>query len=267
MARVLIFDSGVGGLSVLRELQAVGSGLEITYLADTGYYPYGTKNDAALIERLPRLLSLAADKYEPDVVVIACNTASTIALEEIRSVLKCAVVGTVPAIKPASGMSKSKVIGLLGTPGTIARAYTDDLISDFAGDCHVIRYGSADLVDLAERELKGEDVALSEVMAAAQGLFLQERSEEIDTVVLACTHYPLMREKLKAALGRPLQWIDSGQAIARRVIDVLGESQSSTGETKVNRLEAFVVTGPAPESQSIATQFGFSKVETFSIET
>jgi glutamate racemase len=261
MSRVLIFDSGVGGLSVLKELQAVGSKLEITYLADTGYYPYGTKSDAALIERVPRLIASAAKKYEPDVVVIACNTASTIALEEIRSVLACPVVGTVPAIKPASGMSNSKVIGLLGTPGTIARAYTDDLIGKFAGDCHVIRYGSADLVDLAERELRGEDVSLAEVWSAIEGLFAQDRGGEIDTVVLACTHYPLMREKLRAALGRPLQWIDSGRAIARRVIDVLAPPETAQEEPSANRLSAFVVTGPAPEMGQIAAQFGFTQIE------
>ncbi|TNE57854.1 MAG: glutamate racemase [Alphaproteobacteria bacterium] len=229
MTRVLVFDSGVGGLSVLKELRAQSCATSYGYLADNGFFPYGIKSDAALIDRLPKLIFEAVSAYEFDAVVVACNTASTIALDEIRQAIDVPVVGTVPAIKPACGVSHTRVVGLLGTPGTVRRPYTDDLILKFAGDCEVLRHGSAELVELAERKLTSGAIDLQEVKSAIKGLFRQPRGAEIDTVVLACTHFPLLKDELRKAVGRPMQWVDSGTAIARQTKKVLSEISLPAG--------------------------------------
>ncbi|TNE36535.1 MAG: glutamate racemase [Alphaproteobacteria bacterium] len=234
MARVLVFDSGVGGLSVLKELRAQKCATSFGYLADNGFFPYGIKEDAALIERLPQLIRAAVVAHEFDAVVVACNTASTIALDEIRVAVDVPVVGTVPAIKPACGVSHSRVVGLLGTPGTVRRPYTDDLILKFAGDCEVLRHGSAELVELAERKMSDGVLDVEDVQDAVRGLFCQPRGEQIDTVVLACTHFPLLRDELRKAVDRPIQWVDSGAAIARQTKKVLSDNEPPAGRVAVS---------------------------------
>jgi glutamate racemase len=223
MARVLVFDSGLGGLSVLAALRGRMPQASYVYVADTGFYPYGTKSEAQLLDRLPSLLESLGTKYAPDLIVIACNTASTIALEEIRAAVEVPVVGTVPAIKPAAEISKSGVIGLLGTPGTVRRTYTDDLIKAFAQGAHVISCGAADLVHLAERKMLGEPVSRADMQAGLRGLLEAGRVGDMDVLVLACTHFPLLRDELAAVLSDDVTIIDSGDAIARRAKSLLGE--------------------------------------------
>ncbi|MDX1576070.1 MAG: glutamate racemase [Kiloniellales bacterium] len=224
--RALIFESGLGGLSVFREVAARLPGLECVYAADTAFFPYGTKPEEALVRRLPRLMAALAARYRPDIAVIACNTASTVALPPIRVALSVPVVGTVPAIKPAATISRSRTIGLLGTPGTVRRAYTDRLIDQFAADCRVLRHGSAELVALAEAKLRHGRVALSDVRAAVAPLLAEPGAGELDVVVLACTHFPLIADELRACLPPGLALIDSGDAIARRVADLLGPDET-----------------------------------------
>jgi glutamate racemase len=219
--KVLVFDSGVGGLTVAREIKALAPELSVDYAADTGFFPYGEKSDAALRDRLPKIAKALVDKARPDVFVIACNTASTLALDEVRAILDIPVVGTVPAVKPAVSISKTHVIGLLATPGTVRRAYTAKLIEDFAKDVHVIMHGSVELVRLAERQAAGENVPLEAFRAAQAPLFEAERGDEIDTVVLACTHFPLVRGELAATVPQAVNFIDSGEAIARQTLRVL----------------------------------------------
>lgn len=221
MATAVVFDSGVGGLSVFDCIAAALPDLRLCYVADNAYFPYGTKEEAALVARVRDLLSEVARRFHPDLLVIACNTASTVALPAVREALAVPVVGTVPAIKPAAQVSVTRVIGLLGTPGTVRRQYTQALIDEFAPDCTVLRHGSADLVELAEQKLRGESIAPSAVKRALAGLFDQPGGERMDTVVLACTHFPLLATELAASAPRPLHWIDSGGAIARRVASLL----------------------------------------------
>ena len=214
--RVLVFDSGVGGLSVFDAIAASGAELELDYVADNAWLPYGLKSDAELRSRVPALLHSLTQQWAPDLVVVACNTASTIALDHARAALDLPVVGTVPAIKPAAEMSKSRVIGVLGTEATVRQPYVDDLAARFAADCALIRHGSPDLVDLAEAKLGGDEISLEAVRAATQPMFDASGGERIDTVVLACTHFPLLGEELRAAFPH-VAYIDGGPGIARRI--------------------------------------------------
>ena len=214
---VLLFDSGVGGLSVLAEVRAALPNAPIVYVADNGGFPYGTKTEAEISARVPALLGRLAERYRPRLIVIACNTASTIALAGVRTALDLPIVGTVPAIKPAAEQSRTRVIGVLGTNATVRQPYVDDLSARFASDCLVLRHGSADLVQLAETSLRGEstsDEAYADVMA---GLFDQVGGDRMDTVVLACTHFPLVADRLAAVVPRALTFVDGAKGIARRV--------------------------------------------------
>ena len=182
--RVLVFDSGMGGLTVVEEIRALGPALGIHYSADSAFFPYGEKSDEALQARLPAVAKALCDKVKPDVFVIACNTASTLALQDVRAALDIPVVGTVPAIKPAAQLTQTGTIGLLATPGTVRRAYTAELISNFARDVDVVMHGSIELVKLAEAHARGEDLPINAFEAAQKPMFDAPGGDRIDTVVL-----------------------------------------------------------------------------------
>ncbi len=230
--RVLVFDSGVGGLSVLDAIVASGHALELDYAADNAWLPYGLKSDEQLRERVPALLAALVAQWAPDIVVVACNTASTIALDQVRASLTVPVVGVVPPIKPAAALTKSGAIGLLATPATVQRAYTNDLIAQFAADKNVIRFGSSALVEAAEQKLRGETPPAAAITEAIKGLFRAPGGADIDVVALACTHFPLLVEELAAAAPSHVTWLDSGAAIARRIANVL---IADAGQAHVNR--------------------------------
>jgi glutamate racemase len=213
---LLIFDSGVGGLSVLRPIRALLPTAPIVYVADSAGYPYGTKSAAEIAARVPALLGRLAERFDPELIVIACNTASTIALDAVRAALDVPIVGTVPAIKPAAERSKSRVIGVLGTEATVRQPYVDMLTEQFAADCTVLRHGSAELVDLAEAKLRGEAADAGAYRRSLEGLFGQPGGGEIDTIVLACTHFPLVEDELAAASPRRIAFVDGKEGIARR---------------------------------------------------
>jgi glutamate racemase len=213
---LLIFDSGVGGLSVLGAIRALLPAAPLVYAADSAGYPYGTKRPAEIEARIPALLGRLAERFDPELIVIACNTASTIALDAVRGALDLPVVGTVPAIKPAAELSKTRTIGVLGTEATVRQPYVDRLSSQFAADCHVIRHGSAELVDFAEARLRGERADSDACRRALQGLFEQPGGDRIDTIVLACTHFPLVQEELATTAPRPVRFVDGKEGIARR---------------------------------------------------
>jgi glutamate racemase len=213
---LLIFDSGVGGLSVLAAIRRLLPDAPIVYAADNGGFPYGTRSAAEIAARVPALLGRLAERYDPALIVIACNTASTIALDAVRAALDLPIVGTVPAIKPAAALSKTRTIGVLGTEATIVQPYVDRLAAEFAADCTVIRHGSAELVELAEARLRGEATDAADFARILDGLLGRPGGGRIDTVVLACTHFPLLREELTAAAPRPLAFVDGNDGIARR---------------------------------------------------
>ena len=213
---ILLFDSGVGGLSVLAAMRRVLPRASYVYVADNGGFPYGTKTEAEIAARVPAMLGRLAERYRPRLLVIACNTASTIALGAVRSALDLPVVGTVPAIKPAAEQSRTRAIGVLGTEATVRQPYVDDLARRFASDCLVLRHGSARLVDLAEASLRGQPTPDDAYAATLAGLLDQPGGERVDTVVLACTHFPLVADRLAAVSPRPLAFVDGAEGIARR---------------------------------------------------
>ncbi len=212
-APVLFFDSGVGGLSVAAHARALLPTAGFVYAADTAGFPYGTKLESEIAARVPALLGRLVERYRPRLVVVACNTASTIALASVRRALDMPVVGTVPAIKPAALASVTRVIGVLGTDATVRQPYVTTLSAEHAADCTVVRHGSAALVELAEAKLRGETIAAEDLVAAVAPLAAIGR---LDTVVLACTHFPLLRGELAACLPG-VTLIDSGDGIARRI--------------------------------------------------
>lgn len=211
---LLFFDSGVGGLSVLEPTRAILPNAPFIYVADNAGYPYGKRSEAEIASRVPALLGRLVERFHPRLAVIACNTASTIALDHVRSALDLPVVGTVPAIKPAAELSKTRVIGVLGTEATVRQPYVDKLAAEFASDCTIVRHGSPELVDLAEAKLAGENVGLDAVREAAEPMF--DAGDRIDIGVLACTHFPLLRPELEQAFPS-VRWIDGGPGIARRI--------------------------------------------------
>lgn len=215
-APLLFFDSGVGGLSVLGPTRALLPNAPIVYAADSAAFPYGQRSEAEIAARVPALLGRLVERFRPRLAVIACNTASTIALDHVRAALDIPVVGTVPAIKPAAELSKSRVIGVLGTEATVRQPYVDDLAARFAADCTVIRHGSPELVELAEAKLAGEKIPTDAVRQAIAPMIGQPRGEEIDVLVLACTHFPLLADDIGAAFPA-IALVDGGPGIARRI--------------------------------------------------
>ncbi|MCD1648836.1 glutamate racemase [Marinobacter adhaerens] len=228
--RVLVFDSGVGGLSVAACIHRYLPGLEIVYLADNAGFPYGDKSETVVIDRCCTLIARALQLYPSDVIVVACNTASTVVLPHLRAMTPVPVVGVVPAIKPAAAKTVNRRMGLLATPATVRRPYLDRLIEEFAGDCKVERIGHPGLVRWAEDLVSGREVPLAELQVAMQPF----RDADVDTVVLGCTHYPLLLESLKQTLPSVRFWVDSGEAIARRVAWLLeqkGQLALAEGQT------------------------------------
>jgi len=261
-AHALVFDSGVGGLSVMGEIAALLPQLRLTYAADNAAFPYGTKTEAELVARVSAVIGALVETARPDIVVIACNTASTTALAAVRQFLTVPVVGVVPAIKPAAASSESRVIGLLGTRATVTTAYTAALIKQFADGCKVLTHGSPELVEAAERKLQGLPPGDADIAAAIASLFGQPGGERLDTVVLGCTHFPLLRDELAAAAPHPVTWMDSGAAIARRVSTILGIATPAEPVERLAHKAIFTAeTSSVERMRSGLAGFGLAEVE------
>ena len=256
---ILVFDSGVGGLSVLREIRALLPFAGFLYLMDNDAFPYGEMVEKKLVSRIKDVMAAVTARYRPDLLVIACNTASTIALPHLRASLNLPVVGVVPAIKPAALMSKSKTIALLATNATVNRPYTLDLIAQFASGCRVIRVGSAGLVRVAEAKLRGLPIDEAVIDDALSRLFKGVEGAALDTVVLGCTHFPLVVDELAARAPRPVSWIDSGGSVARRVQSLLPQVTPTGSWTS----DIAVFTGETPDIPPLVPAlagFGFHEV-------
>ena len=257
---ILFFDSGVGGLSVLRPTRELLPRATFVYAADSAGFPYGIKTEREIAVRVPALLGRLAERYRPRLIVIACNTASTIALADVRAALDIPIVGTVPAIKPAAEISRTRVIGVLGTEATVRQAYVDTLVARYAGDCVVLRHGSAELVQLAEAKLLGETVPLHRYAAILQGLFGQPGGTRIDTIVNACTHFPLVQDELASAAPAGMDFVDGSAGIARRVAALTATQDwpdhPAEGRAVFTRLDsAAMALAPA------LAEFGLSRIE------
>ncbi|KTE15511.1 glutamate racemase [Sphingopyxis sp. H115] len=260
-APIIFFDSGLGGLTVLGPTRALLPTAPIVYAADYAGLPYGKKSDEELAARVPALLGRLVERYQPRLAVIACNTASTIALGHVRAALDLPIVGTVPAIKPAAEMTKTGVIGVLGTEATVRQPYVDDLSARFADGKTVLRHGSPGLVTGAEAKLRGERIDPAAIARAVSGLRDQPGGEAMDVVVLACTHFPLLRDELQAAVGPNTRLIDGAEGIARRIAH-LTEGQHWPAQA-VPGIAVFTRTAehPPPPLAALAP-YGIAAIET-----
>ena len=223
---ILVFDSGLGGLTVYREIARARPDAALIYTADDAFFPYGSHSETALVARVLDVVDGLIATHRPDLVVVACNTASTLVLPQLRARFAVPFVGTVPAIKPACAASVSRLVSVLGTPATVEREYTRALIRDFAGGCAVTLVGAPRLAVLAEAELDGKPATDAEVLHEITPCFVEAQGKKgvarTDTVVLACTHYPLLLDRLRRLAPWPVSFIDPAPAIARRVVELLG---------------------------------------------
>ena len=226
---ILVIDSGVGGLSVCQSILEQQPRLQLIYFADSAFFPYGLLPEEKLQERLKYIVSHMLSIYQPALVVLACNTVSTLVLPELRALFDIPFVGVVPAIKPAAAMSQTKRIGLLATPATVNRPYTDQLINDYASDCEVIKVGSSELVHETEKLLRGQAVSVNVLQAVLKSFKNDQGELLVDAIVLGCTHFPLLRNHLAEQLPGP-SWVDSGRAIANRVSHLLAGMPEKQGE-------------------------------------
>jgi glutamate racemase len=253
---VLVFDSGLGGLSVLSVIQAELPQRRIVYLADDAGFPYGERTEDDLVGRIVALIGDAVAAHDPAAVVIACNTASTLVLPPLRARFDVPFVGTVPAIKPAAAQTQTGIVAVLATPGTMKRDYTRELIAQFAGRCHVRLVGAPVLAALAERHLAGEAVDMDALAEQIGPCFVTRGSGRTDIVVLACTHYPFLIDQMTTAAPWPVTWLDPAPAIARQVARVLATtSQAPAGaqsaQSHQDRDNVVIFTSGRPPSPAI----------------
>jgi glutamate racemase len=255
-ATVLIFDSGLGGLTVFREVAKARPDACYVYLADDAGFPYGNQPEAALIARVTDVIGKAIAQHAPDLVVVACNTASTLALSQLRARFSVPFVGTVPAIKPACAQSQSKRVAVLGTQATINREYTRALIREFAAGCDVVLVGSPRLAGFAEAELAGAPVTDAAIKTEIAACFVDSEQRRTDTVVLACTHYPLLLDRFRANAPWPVDWLDPAPAIARRVADLMRQRLPASSPTPP-RIVFTSGRAPSPALAAALSKYGF----------
>jgi glutamate racemase len=251
---ILVFDSGLGGLTVYREVAQARPDARFVYVADDAFFPYGEQGEAELVARVVGLMGRLIETHWPDLVVIACNTASTLVLPQLRARYAIPFIGTVPAIKPACAASVSKRVSVLGTQATIAREYTRALIRDFANGTQVTLVGSSRLAALAEAELRGEPGDDEVIARELVPCFTEEGGRRTDTIVLACTHYPLLIDRFDRLAPWPVTFIDPAPAIARRVTDLLGPSMAGSVP---ERAQIVFSSGLAPPPALAAALAGF----------
>nr|WP_232037619.1 glutamate racemase [Candidatus Erwinia haradaeae] len=226
-SKVVIFDSGVGGLSIYHEIYKILPNLHYLYVFDNVVFPYGEQSEKKTIQRVVSIITAVSRFYQLSLVVIACNSASIVSLPALRSRFVFPIVGVVPAIKPAAKLTRNGVLGILATRGTVRRSYTNELLSRFAGACSITMLGSKELVELTESKLRGNIVPSKTIKRILRPWLTM--SAPPDTVVLGCTHFPLIREELKNALPKGTKLIDSGEAIARRIECLLGNTLHAIG--------------------------------------
>ena len=227
---VLFFDSGIGGLSVVKEARILLPEHPYVYVADDAAFPYGAWEEEALRARLIKLFGRLIDRFEPSLIVIACNTASTLAIADLRAAYPDQqFVGTVPAIKPAAERTRSGIVSVLATPGTVKRQYTHDLIATYGSRCHVRLVGSQNLAALAEQYMREGFVDEEQVRAEIAPCFMEKDGLRTDIVVLACTHYPFLVNRMRKVAPWPVDWIDPSEAIARRAMSLLPRLEGEMG--------------------------------------
>ena len=256
---ILFLDSGIGGLSVVKEARILLPDRRYVYVADDAAFPYGAWEEDALRDRLVGLFGELLARYSPSLSVIACNTASTIAIAALRQAYpEAAFVGTVPAIKPAAERTRSGLVSVLATPGTVKRQYTRDLISTYASKCHVRLVGSLNLATLAEEYMRQGFVDEAAVRAEIEPCFIERDGKRTDIVVLACTHYPFLVNRMRKTAPWPVDWIDTSEAIARRALSLAGEAVAPAGGDRAPDRVHFTSGRPNAAVLRLMQGFGFA---------
>lgn len=255
---ILYFDSGIGGLSVMKEARILLSDYRAIYVADDAGFPYGSWDEEELGERLVSLFGSLLDSYRPDLAVIACNSASTLVIDRLRQVFPDQpFVGTVPAVKPAAERTRSGLVSVLATPGTVKRQYTRDLISRYAERCEVRLVGSENLAALAERYMRTGFVDENAVREEILPCFVERDGLRTDIVVLACTHYPFLVNRMRKTAPWPVDWVDTSEAIARRALTVIADTECHNRSDEPD-LAIFTSGASTPELRGLMKGFGFS---------
>jgi glutamate racemase len=258
---VLMFDSGVGGLTVLREARVLMPDRRFVYVADDAGFPYGAWEEGALRSHVVALFRGLIDRHDPEIAVIACNTASTLVLADLRAAFpNTPFVGTVPAIKPAAERTRSGLVSVLATPGTVKRQYTRDLIGEWASKVHVRLVGSEHLASLAETYMRQGYVDEDAVRTEIEPCFIEQDGRRTDIVVLACTHYPFLVNRMRKTAPWPVDWIDPAEAIARRALSLLKPpSAEATGVSQPDIAE-FTSAKPDASTRRLMQGFGLTAV-------
>ena len=251
--KIIVFDSGLGGLTIYRELRVILPDAQYLYVADNEAFPYGNLQEGELVTRLLALFDRLIEREKPDVFVIACNTASTIALAPLRDHFEVPFIGTVPAIKVASEQTRSKLFSVLATPATVARDYTYDLIDRYASACDVTLVGAKDLARLAEQLMRGEKVDEEKLRQEIASAFVEKDGARTDCIALGCTHYPLLVDLMRKAAPWPVDYIDPASAIARRTDTVVSQMSTAGGNEASFRPNRLIYTGDAGIADNIST--------------
>ncbi len=254
---VLMFDSGIGGLTVLREARVLMPDRRFVYVADDAAFPYGAWEEDALRAHILAEFARLFERFDPEISVIACNTASTLVIEDLRRAFPDRLfVGTVPAIKPAAERTRSGLVSVLATPGTVKRQYTRDLIRQWAARCHVRLVGSDRLAGLAETYMRQGFVDEEAVSAEIEPCFIEQDGRRTDIVVLACTHYPFLVNRMRKTAPWPVDWIDPAEAIARRALSLLGREMEPTS-IEPDEFDRAVFTSGRPDASVVRLVRGF----------
>lgn len=244
-----VFDSGLGGLSVVREMRRRMPAEDLLYFADCAYCPYGIRTPEEIRERSELVVGQLIDGGAK-AVVVACNTASAMAIFHLREVFPgVPMIGLEPAVKPAVAMTQSGKVGVLATPRTVAGERLRWLIETHAGGVEVHRVAATGLVELVEVGVLTGDA----VTAALRPLLDPMLDVGVDVLVLGCTHYPFLRDAIQRYAGADVRVIDSGEAIARRVDHVLSEADLKRDGSRVGSF-TFATSGDLASVEPVASQ-------------
>jgi glutamate racemase len=218
-----VFDSGIGGLSVLRALRAAMPGARYHYLADNAWAPYGERAADALRGRIATLVRAWRAEIEPDLLVLACNSATAVAIDALREEHPdLPIVGIEPAVRPALGLTRSGQVGVLATRATLQseryHALRDACLAVAGPGLQIHDHAADGLADAIERN---DETAVTRLCRSHLHALLT-RAPAIDTLVLGCTHYPLVDDAWRAAWAKPLHLVDPAEAVARRAASLLG---------------------------------------------
>lgn len=254
---ILLYDSGMGGLTIYDEIRKVLPHAHYLYCFDNAFFPYSEKSETVLIERAVKIVQKIAEKRPLDMVVVACNTASTVVLPALREHFQFPIVGTVPAIKPAAAISESKTIGLLATKGTVSRPYVDELIAKYTQNCIVEKIGTTDLVEIVEEKQRTGRVDMVRLQKVVENW---QEHPTLDTVILGCTHFPLVKNELQQVLPKVKFFVDPGIGIAKRVLSLLEEGKFNQKNDLVNEAFCTSETFSFDIKRQIMQNWGFNQL-------